>query len=268
MLESMQSQAMQILQISDLHLAADTAATREGFADNWTQLELVLNHIRRYAEHAELLLATGDLVQRPDTNVYARLGKRLAGVDMPVVGIAGNHDCRESARSHFIASNLGFEGVFEVGNWVVISLNSAHPGRTDGCLDATEWTRLEETARQFPEHWLAVAVHHPPLPLGSPWLDRIGLENGAQLLAWLQEQPRARLCLFGHAHQEFTLQRSALQILGCPATSVQFQPLSKEFALAHESSGYRRIELGADGSVRSEVVRVPGTEPQAASIPG
>lgn len=259
----MQRPSRRILQISDLHLTADNAPLREGFAGSWTQLEHVLNHIRGDSGHADLLLATGDLAQRPDADMYSRLGTRLAGIGIPVAGIAGNHDCRESARSHFFASNLGFEGEYEIANWVVIALNSAHSGRTDGCLDAAEWARLEETVKRFPEHWLAVAVHHPPLPIGSRWLDRIGLENGAELIAWLQEKPRARLCLFGHAHQEFMLHVGALQVLGCPATSAQFQPQSAEFALSNEASGYRWIELGADGNVHSEVVRVAGTAPVA-----
>jgi len=50
----------------------------------------------------------------------------------------------------------------------------------------------------------------------------------------------------------------ALQLMATPSTCIQFKPLSPYFALDGLQPGYRLLELKADGSIGTNVYRVPG----------
>ena len=68
------------------------------------------------------------------------------------------------------------------------------------------------------------AVHHPPVPVGSPWIDALGLRNAAELLARLERFPNVRVVVSGHVHQAFDTRRGALRLLTTLSTCAQFTP--------------------------------------------
>ena len=99
-------------------------------------------------------------------------------------------------------------------------------------------------------------LHHPPIPLGSKWLDSVGMANGDEVLERLRMLGRVRALAFGHVHQEYDDAYEGIRIMATPSTCRQFRPRSDEFAVDDKPPAYRRIELGADGSVTTEVVWV------------
>lgn len=121
--------------------------------------------------------------------------------------------------------------------------------------------RLEALEFLLHEGPALCAGHHPPLACGSAWLDAIGLEDGATLLAWLKRHPQVRGMLFGHIHQALDRRQGALRLLGTPATSFQFRPGRARFALDTRLPGYRTVKLWPNGRLTSRVSRVavPGT---------
>ena len=105
------------------------------------------------------------------------------------------------------------------------------------------------------EHVL-VCLHHPPVLMGSAWLDTVGLENGEQFLGLLQADGRVRLTIFGHVHQPYDADHGGVRVIATPSTCRQFLPRSETFAVDERPPAYRRISLHADGAVDAELVWV------------
>ncbi len=252
-----------VIQVTDTHLGRAPGPIRPGYPDSDAQLSAVLEDLARRHDAPDLLLVTGDLAEDPETPVYERLLGHLSRIAAPIVALAGNHDDHGIARRSFIEAGHGFDGEQVLGNWLIIGLDSSWAGHAGGLASAPELQRVEDAIRRHPGHWVLVAVHHPVVPVGSLWLDRIGLNNGGDLLALLERHPRVRACIFGHIHQAFDGMHASIRLLGCPSTLVQFQPASPMFALDPIESGYRILRLHPDGRLETEIRRVPGTRPAA-----
>jgi 3',5'-cyclic-AMP phosphodiesterase len=252
-----------VIQITDTHLGREPGPIRAGYPDSDAQLEAVLDDVLRHHPAPDLTLVTGDLAEDPETPVYERLVQHLSRLPAPITALAGNHDDRDRACEAFLAAGHGFDGERVLGNWLIIGLDSSWLGHVAGLVSADELRRVEDAIAWHPEHWVLVAVHHPVVPVGSRWLDRLGLTNGDELLSLLGRHPRARAVIFGHIHQTLDQMHGSIRLLGCPSTMVQFLPGAEDFALDPVESGYRVLRLHADGRLETEIRRVPATRPAA-----
>jgi Icc protein len=248
-----------LIQISDTHLGRAPGPIRPGYPDSDTQLQAVLADVRGRYPDAALVLVTGDLAEDPETGTYVRLAHYLSELPAPVSALAGNHDDHGVAQQAFTAAGHAFDAEQRIGNWLIVNLNSAWPGHTPGLLPGEELARLQSALRRYPDCWVLVAVHHPVVPVGSRWLDALGLTNGDELLAVLERHPKVRACIFGHIHQVFDAMHGTVRLLGCPSTCVQFLPGAEDFALDPDDAGYRVIRLNEDGGFETWVERVPNT---------
>jgi Icc protein len=119
---------------------------------------------------------------------------------------------------------------------------------------------------------VVLAVHHPLLAVNCPWLDKDRIQNAAQLLECLAEQPAVMAVVFGHAHQVVEQRYRHIRLLGTPATCFQFLPESRSFAVDMRREtmmpGYRWLQLEADGSLHSRVERVDDYPLQIELPPG
>ena len=250
---------MTLIQITDTHFGLHPRPLRPGYPDTDTQLAAVLADLRERYPDPALVLLTGDLAEDPETVTYERLAARVSTLAAPVSAVAGNHDDHGLARAVFTAAGHAFDAEHRIGNWLIVSLNSVWPGHTAGLLTGEELARLQSSIRRHPDCWVLVALHHPPVPVGSRWLDALGVSNGEEFLAVLDQHPRVRACVFGHIHQSFDVNRGPLRLLGSPSTCVQFLPDSDDFALDPDYAGYRVLRLHADGRLDSWVERVAHT---------
>jgi len=254
-----EQQSFTVVQISDIHLGLEPGPLREGLPDSDAQLEAVLLDVRRRHRSADLVLVTGDLADDPKAPDYQRMIDHLSGLTSPIVALAGNHDDHGAARETFLRSGHGFDGEQVLGDWLVVGLNSCWPGHIEGLVEPGELQRLEESIARHPGHWVLVAVHHPVVLIGSRWLDELTLTNGDQLLATMARHPNVRACVFGHIHQAYDEMHGPIRLLACPSTLMQFLPASVDYTLDPVESGYRVLQLHPDGSLETEVRRVPGT---------
>ena len=104
-----------------------------------------------------------------------------------------------------------------------------------------------------------VCLHHPPVQMGSAWLDTVGLDDGDDSLPRASSRPsgRVRAAIFGHVHQAtIRSMHDDMRIVATPSTCRQFKPGSDEFAVDNNPPAYRRIELRADGGFDSELIWV------------
>jgi len=243
------SGALTLLQITDLHLRAAPGATLLG-VDTWHSADRVLT--QALAERRpDALLVTGDVAHDPAVEVYARcrqwLDERFAG---PRLVLPGNHD---------IGSAMGplrEPTLLELGTWTVVALDSHQDDVPEALVDESDRAALLAGCDAAGGEHILVATHHPPLAIGSPWLDKDRIQNGAELLEWLSEHTTVRAMVFGHAHQELASAYRHIQLLGTPSTCIQFEPGSTTFSVDEQKPGYRWLELSADGRVRTEVRRV------------
>jgi Icc protein len=92
--------------------------------------------------------------------------------------------------------------------------------------------------------------------MGSKWLDSVSLRNGDEVLERLRTLRRIRATIFGHVHQQYDDVYEGIRILATPSTCAQFKPGSEKFAVDDKPPAYRRITLGADGGVDSQLIWV------------
>ncbi len=223
----------------------------------YATLELVLDHIREADWAADLVALTGDLIQDDSREAYAHVDRLLARLDLPVYCVPGNHDIPPLMRETLDPERFHYCGATEIRNWLLAGADSCIEGTAGGRVAAAELERVAALiAASAAEHAL-VWVHHPPLPVGSRWLDELGMENGDEFLRRLARSGKARMAVFGHAHQAFEGRRGQVRVVGTPSTCRQFRIGSDSFDVDDNPPAYRRITLHPGGTVYTELVWVP-----------
>lgn len=250
----------QILQLSDLHPFADPDERLFGIPTR-ELLEAVLAHVQQSGLRPDHVVVTGDHThdERPET--YAAVRELLEPFLDRLWPLPGNHDDRAELRSAF-ADRIAGDGTdrinfaFDAGDWLCLGLDTHVPGAVGGRIgtDQVEWIRKQLDERR--PRAAVLFMHHPPVELGVPWLDRIGLEDAKLLQDLLEEDPRIRLVCCGHVHHEFSTRVGSAEIVTVPSTGLQFSPISEVAEFVAAPPGYRMIELGVDG-YRTTVVRLP-----------
>ncbi len=247
------AESLRILQVTDTHLYRDADRTLLG-VNTQRSLEQVLE--QAWCEHgpADLMLATGDLVHDHAREGYARLRALLHSLGAPGYWVPGNHDDPQVMHEVLADAGVCDPRSVRVGRWQVVLLDSRIADGGDAGRVADAGLRsLDEDLGRYPDHHALVCLHHPPVPIGSRWMDAIGLQNAAELFAVLDRHPQVRAVLCGHIHQEFETRRAGVRILGSPSTCFQFRRRSDEFALDCATPGYRWLALRADGGIDTEV---------------
>lgn len=251
------SSPLRVIQLTDLHLRAQPNTQLWG-VDVDASLDAVLACLQTQHWPADVLLATGDLVQDEGAAAYRRLDERLAGLGLPVYVLPGNHDTPAELAAVQPARCLRPERHLRCGGWQFILLDSSQRGRSEGWLAAAELAFLEQTLAAHPDLYTLVCLHHPPVAIGSPWMDTMRVGNGEELLAVVARYPQVRALVFGHIHQAFSARRGELWLLGTPATCMQLKPGATTPAGDELPPGYRWFDLYADGTLTTGVERVAG----------
>lgn len=242
-------------QFTDTHLAADPGAELLG-VNVRESLRRVVAAAARDLPPPDLVLATGDLVHDASAAGYAALAATLGALPAPVYCLPGNHDDPALMREALSGSAAHYVDQWVAGRWLLLFLNTAQAGQVAGYLPAAELARVRESLRRRPGHFVLLCLHHPPVAIGSPWLDAIGLQNGAELLELVAAHPRVRGVVWGHTHQEYEGEWRGARLLGAPSTCVQFLPGAAHCAADTRPAGYRWLDLYDDGRIDSGVRRL------------
>jgi Icc protein len=247
------NQPLRVVQMTDTHLFADPHQVLLGCPTGLT-LAAVVAQVAKY--QPDLILLTGDLSQDETPASYQRLLACLQPLTCPIHWTGGNHDHPEFLTQVLTAGGLRPEKSFTQGGWQFILLHSPVPGAVGGYLDEAETTHLSEILQRQTQPTL-VALHHPPFPVGSPWLDESALANPERLWQLLDAHPQVKLVLCGHVHQEQQWHRQGVTYFSTPSTCIQFAPQAPKFTLDTAYPGFRWLELDHQGNFRSGVTRVP-----------
>lgn len=219
-------------------------------------LQQVLDHYSAGDWRADRVLVTGDLIQDDSAEAYDRFRQSLLPLNMRVHCIPGNHDIRALMQKTCRMPPFSYCAYEEIGDWLLIGLDSCVKDDAGGRVSADELDRLSETIAESAAKHVMVCLHHPPVAMGSAWLDTVGLRNGKEFLKRLKSAGRVRLAVFGHVHQDFETDYKGIRIIATPSTCRQFKAGSDEFAVDDKPPAYRRITLSGDGSFETEVMWV------------
>lgn len=254
---------MLIAQITDTHLFANEQQTSKGFP-TWDSLQAVIARVQRLPIRPDALLLTGDLSQDETSQSYAQMKRAIAPLQIPTYWIPGNHDQPSLMSQQLSAAPFSTQQRFEANNWTVLMLNSAVVGEVHGYLSPDTLSWLEQQLAALTTDFALVALHHPPLDVGSAWMDSIGLDNKTDFQAILHRFPQVKAVIFGHIHQELDRIEQGIRYLASPSTCVQFRPNSQEFAIdGDRTPGFRLLRLMANGSLNTWVERVDYVPPKA-----
>lgn len=246
---------IELLHITDPHLFADESRRLYG-VDTAESLRLVL--AAALAEgRPDAVLVTGDIGDDFSAGAYGHFRRRLGPIGVPVYCLPGNHDDPALMTTLLNGGGFQFCGRARLGDWGLVLLDTHLPGAPSGRLSDAELARLGADVRSFGDAPVLVALHHPPVPVGSAWLDACGLENAAATLAVLDALPTVRAVVSGHVHQVFELVRGGLHILTTPSTGAQFTPHTARCVMDRRPPGYRWLRLHPDGSLTTRVGWLP-----------
>lgn len=205
---------------------------------------------------ADLVAVTGDLIQDDSAAAYQRFIELIGPLGLPVHCIPGNHDIRDFMRTAVSAPPFYYCDATEIENWLIVGVDSCEPGGAGGAIDAGEYQRLDEAIESSDAEHVMVCLHHPPVKMGSAWLDTVGLDEPENFFERIAASGKVRLAIFGHVHQEYDSEHHGVQIIGTPSTCAQFKPGSDDFAVDDRPPAYRRITLHADGQFDTELLWV------------
>ncbi len=250
---------LRIIQISDCHLFADPAAQLKGICTQ-ERLSWVLQALRTEREQPHLLILTGDLTHDEKRETYSSLRQQLAPWLKKLRVLPGNHDDRAGLSEFFPQPPMSEEGrilfVENAGSWKLIGLDSHLTGASRGCLGKLQLDWLASQLSALPGQPTALFLHHPPVQVGSLWLDQIGLEDAAEFWEVVERFSQVKVICAGHVHQELAITRGNVPVLTTPSTGVQFLPQADTLVVDSAPPGFRILELDDSGEVRTRVVRI------------
>ncbi len=213
---------MLIAQVTDIHLGFEPGNPAEF---NRKRLDQVLKLLAAMKPRPDMLLATGDLVDRGDGDSYRRLQNAFGQVDFPVWPCLGNHDLRETFAEWFPEIPMVdgfFQYEIEQGGARLLFLDTLDEGRHGGAFCEVRAAWLNARLDERPEQPVIVVMHHPPVEVGIEWMNTDPAEEWvARFRACVTGRKQIVSIICGHLHRPITCQWEGTTIAICPSTAPQ-----------------------------------------------
>lgn len=246
---------LRVLHLTDPHLFADTDGSLRDTVTHASLLS-VLEHYRGSDWLADVVVVTGDLVQDDSQGGYDHFRDLLGKLGLPVYCVPGNHDVLPLMRASLQEPPFYYCDSVEQENWLIIGLDSCVSDQAGGAVSGDELIRLDRAIADSDAAHVMVCLHHPPIDMGSKWLDSVGLDSGDDVLDRMAASGKVRLAVSGHVHQAYDVEHDGIRIITTPSTCRQFAIGSDEFAVDDNPPAYRRIELHDDGKLSNKLIWV------------
>lgn len=213
---------MLIAQITDIHLGFEPDNPAEF---NRKRLDQVLRHLIDGPNRPDILLATGDLVDRGDADSYRRLANALSACPFPVFLCMGNHDDRENFATFFPQTPLvdGFvQYVVPLDGLRLVVIDTLEPGRHGGAFCSVRANWLRARLEEEPDTPTVIVMHHPPIEVGIEWMNTHPGEPWVTCFSDAiagHRQVQALVC--GHLHRPIVAPWKGTTVAICPSTAPQ-----------------------------------------------
>ncbi len=200
-------------------------------------------------------MLTGDVSEDASPAAYARVAEMLGAVGAPVLALPGNHDDPQVMQNHFPQGPWNGPFVQEAGPWLLVLMDSTVRGRVSGCVQQHDLDRLDAQLDASSADFVLVALHHQPVAVNAPWIDRLALENPDGFFRHVDREPRIRCITWGHIHHDFRSKRNGVELLGAPSAAANSLPQTDRFTLDPAGPACRWLELYGDGRVETGLLR-------------
>lgn len=240
-------------QISDCHLYADRHALhyKANVFDNLVAILIDIHH----NQTIEFIVFTGDLTQDHSELSYQNfvLAVKQVKINKPIYFLAGNHD-DESLLSEFLSCKAFCRNkTIELAQWDIhlIKSKSDTPAGFVDCNQLNSLLSNKDKSNKFQ----FIMMHHHPIDVGY-FIDRHGLTNQTEFWQTLARLNNVKGIACGHVHNALTLLPEvsgySTPVYTCPATSIQFDPISDTVKNAQKGAGYRTFTLHKNGDVEAQ----------------
>ena len=235
-----------LVQLSDCHVSADPNTEYRGCQpmDHLERLEPVARELA-----PDALVLSGDVSEDGSAESYRLVSKLVEHWAKPVAWLPGNHDERPVMEQALDRPGFLAGPVCCFGGWQVVMLDSAWHDRPEGELNDERLAPLDELGDEQPA---LVFVHHQPIAVGSPWIDKYPLVENHRLWERLDNRV-VKAVAFGHVHQVFEGEHDGIACLSAPSTVANSHRDTAKFTLDETGPGLRWFRLWPDGRWQSGV---------------
>jgi 3',5'-cyclic-AMP phosphodiesterase len=246
-----------LAQLSDPHIGA------EWFDDqSVARLAAAVESVRAVRPQPDAVLLSGDLADHATDEEYEQLRELVAPLGAPLYVLPGNHDDRRALHRNFGVPGGDGEPVrysVDLGPLRLVVLDTMRPGEASGALEGDQLDWLDAELAETPEQPTLIAMHHPPLVIGVPAWDEIGLAAADRraLAEVIERHQQVRRLLCGHFHSTITGELAGRGVLVVPSTYVQTRLDFdvREVELTSELPGFA-VHAVDDGELVSHVKAV------------
>ena len=216
---------MLIAQISDPHLSTASAELWGGYEPDLV-FARVLEHVAELDPRPDFVWLTGDLVENGTPEEYANFRRAIAGFDLPMAAIPGNHD-RRGAFAAALAGGpvaIGAEPYLQLavdGHALrMIGLDTLGPeGAAAGALCPERLGWLTARLAEAPQRPTMIFMHHPPFPTGIRFSDTSRCADGEALAALLAQYANVVAVACGHVHRAVATAWAGTSGIICPGVA-------------------------------------------------
>jgi len=232
---------MLIAQLSDLHVRP-RGALYQDVVDSNAMVAQAIEHLNRLDRRPDLVLVTGDLVDKGHPSEYAMARELLARLGVRYLVIPGNHDHRENFRAAFVDHRyLPEQGPLHycIDDYAIriVGLDSSVPGKHHGHIDADGLSWLSSTLEQAREKPTLLMMHHPPFVSGIPYMDKYRYLAAGALEEVVRRFPQVQILLCGHVHRSMLRRWAGTVVCTSPSTTTQIDLQLAPKALPRSHAG-------------------------------
>lgn len=246
---------MQIIQISDCHLFADTQKVGYQNINPYLSLQCILKEVSSY--QPDLLLVTGDVSGDGSLKSYQHFKTLLAQSELTceVSILPGNHDHPDKLQTEFAATQLWNHSPLDTcdAKWQIHLVNTHHQG-TLGSISGHDLAALSNKLEQHPHKYHLIATHHHPVDCGG-WMDKHEWVNRREFIELIECYPAVKGVVYGHIHSDIDTTINNIRYLACPSTCWQWDA-TESFSVSELMPGYRVINLLENGQISTSVNRL------------
>lgn len=245
--------SIHIAQFSDTHLFANHSQLHVG-ANVFKNLKQVLLSLAAN-KTIDFIIFTGDLTQDHTVESYKAFVELIKNtpITKPVYFLSGNHDEPLLMAEQLVGFPFCSDNLIETEHWQLFLV----PTKSDTPAGVIENSALEAIKTKCePNKYQWLFMHHHPVDVGY-FIDRHPLLNQDDFWRAVSKQTAIKGVCCGHVHQGIDLLQEktgkSCDVLTCPATSIQFDPLVDGVAALPLGPGYRLLDLHDDGTYNSEI---------------
>ncbi|MDX1379687.1 MAG: metallophosphoesterase [Xanthomonadales bacterium] len=244
-----------LLQVSDCHLLPGADGRYRGLPA-LASLERVLEAGQRWRPDAWLF--SGDLSEDASPASYDLLSESLRDIGADVLVLPGNHDDPEQLAGRFPRGPWQGPCAVEAGGWRIVMMDSTVPGDPAGAFDTSQLDALdaELAGTRAP---VLVALHHQPLPVGSPGVGKDPVREAGAVTARRSRDPAVRVVTWGHVHHGWRKQQEGITWVAAPSSVANALPWRERFEADPGGPACRWFRLWKSGDFATGLLRpAPG----------